>query len=128
MDVGYIKSTMVERLFFFFFPYSTASFPFLSTSNKSRRGKGFFFIPFSMCVICEGYVWTRGIWFCIYIYIYDDDDDDTPFILDVPEQRDIEIIMAVKESFFMNFFFVALKILKDGEANGLFEKNFFIDL
>lgn len=67
-----------------------------------------------MCVICEGYVWTIGIW----CYI-DDDDDDTPFILDVPEQRDIEIIMAVKESFFMIFF---QKILKDGEANGLFEK------
>lgn len=57
-----------------------------------------------------------GIW----CYI-DDDDDDTPFILDVPEQRDIEIIMAVKESFFM-IFFSAQKILKDGEANGLFEK------
>lgn len=67
-----------------------------------------------MCVSCEGYVWTRGIWWYI-----DDDDDDTPFILDVPEQRDIEIIMAVKESFFMIFF---LEILKDGEANGLFEK------
>lgn len=52
------------------------------------------------------------------VYIHDD-DDDTPFILDVPEQRDIEIIMAVKESFFMIFF---LKILKDGKANGLFVK------
>lgn len=88
----------------FFFPYSTASFPFLSTSNKSRRGKGFFLF-LSACVLFVRVMYGPEVYVWCYI---DDDDDDTPFILDVPQQRDIEIIMAVKESFFMNFFFSLL--------------------
>lgn len=56
MDVGYIKSTMVERLFSSHVPRLAFHSYQLQINLDEEK---VFFIPFSMCVICEGYVWTR---------------------------------------------------------------------